>query len=215
MINGVQDVGRCMRLSTQKLFSPDFPVMLSPWLAILCSFLCLVCFYQGRTLRRTGRPRPSHVSASPSLPALLTTPTHERTEKWEPWTDGEEDKTQIPSFSLFHRRRRVMDWRSDDVRWGPEAAAEAEGPEENISCSPLSHTTQSAVVLPFLLPTDGCRRSWHFAPIAAASALCERPPLSSSAFLARPKGALILVADRPPSLPSQVASLPCVLQPIG
>ena len=47
-----------------------------------------------------------------------------------------------------------MDWRSDDVRWGPEAAAEAEGPEENISCSPLSHTTQSAVVLPFLLPTD-------------------------------------------------------------
>ena len=113
-----------------------------------------------------------------------------------------------------------MDWRSDDVRWGPEAA-EAEGPEENISCSPLSlsyYTVRGrAAFFAANRSTDGCRRSWHFAPIAAASALCERPfpSSSSSAFLARPKGALILVADRPPSLPSQVASLPCLLQPIG
>ena len=93
-----------------------------------------------------------------------------------------------------------MDWRSDDVRWGPEAAAEAEGPEENISCSPLSlsYTVRGrAAFFAANRPTAGCRRSWHFAPIAAA-ALCERPPLSS-AFLVRPKGALILVADRPPS----------------
>ena len=108
-----------------------------------------------------------------------------------------------------------MDWRSDDVRWGPEAA-EAEGPEENISCSLFSYYTVRGRAAFFAAnrPTDGCRRSWHFAPIAA---VCERPfpSSSSSAFLARPKGALILVADRPPSLPSQVASLPCVLQPIG
>ena len=103
-----------------------------------------------------------------------------------------------------------MDWRSDDVRWGPEAAAEAEGPEENISCSLFSYYTVRGRAAFFAAnrPTDGCRRSWHFAPIAA-SALCERP-LPSSAFLARPKGALILVADRPPFLLKSTAlpSLP-------
>ena len=111
-----------------------------------------------------------------------------------------------------------MDWRSDDVRWGPEAA-EAEGPRGEYQLqSSLSYYTVRGRAAFFAAnrPTAGCRRSWHFAPIAA-SALCERllPSSSSSAFLARPKGALILVADRPPSLPSQVASLPCVLQPIG
>ena len=65
-----------------------------------------------------------------------------------------------------------------------------------------------------LFPANGCRRFWHFLHLPSrARALCECPLRilcrcrTAAAFLVRPKGALILVADRPP----QAAFLPSCL----